>query len=130
MRLLIAEDSATIADGLTEALRAAGYAVDCVPDGAAADAALSSQSFDLLILDLGLPKLGGLEVLKRLRARRSALPVLILTARDRLEDRVLRPGPGRGRLPHEALRPPGIGRARAGAHTPLRPRRAVDHRAR
>src|SRR5262245_23606630 len=88
MRLLIAEDSVILADGLIEALRAAGYAVDCVHDGAAADAALSSQSFDLLILDLGLPRMGGLEVLKRLRARRSAIPVLILTAQDGLEARV------------------------------------------
>jgi two-component system OmpR family response regulator len=88
MRLLIAEDSEILANGLTDALRGAGYAVDCVLDGLAADAALASQSFDLLILDLGLPKLGGLEVLKRLRARRCATPVLILTAQDRLEDRV------------------------------------------
>lgn len=88
MRVLIAEDSALLANGLTDALREAGYAVDCVLDGAAADAALSAQSFDVLILDLGLPKLGGLEVLKRLRARRSSVQVLILTAQDRLEDRV------------------------------------------
>jgi two-component system OmpR family response regulator len=88
MRILIAEDSAMLADGLAESLREAQYAVDCVLDGAAADAALASQSFDLLILDLGLPKLGGLEVLKRLRARRSTLPVLILTAQGGIEDRV------------------------------------------
>lgn len=88
MRILIAEDSEMLANGLTDALRAAGFAVDCVFDGAAADAALSTQAFDLLILDLGLPKLPGLEVLKRLRARRSALPVLILTAQDSLADRV------------------------------------------
>lgn len=88
MRILIAEDSAILANGLTEALRGTGFAVDCVLDGAAADAALASQSFDLLILDLGLPRMGGLEVLRRLRARRSTLPVLILTALDRLEDRV------------------------------------------
>ena len=88
MRVLIAEDSTILANGLTEALRRVGYAVDCVLDGAAADAALATQSFDLLILDLGLPKMDGLEVLKRLRARKSSLPVLILTAQDSLEDRV------------------------------------------
>ena len=88
MRLLIAEDSTLLANGLADALRAGGYVVDCVPDGVEADAALSSQTFDLLILDLGLPRLGGLEVLKRLRARRSTMPVLVLTAQDRLEDRV------------------------------------------
>jgi two-component system OmpR family response regulator len=88
VRLLIAEDSTILANGLTDALRAGGYAVDWVQDGVEADAALSSQAFDLLILDLNLPRLGGLEVLKRLRARRSAMPVLVLTAQDRLEDRV------------------------------------------
>ena len=88
MHILIAEDSEILANGLGDALRAAGYAVDCVFDGAAADAALSAQAFDLLILDLGLPKMPGLEVLKRLRARRVSVPVLILTAQDRLEDRV------------------------------------------
>lgn len=88
MRVLLAEDDALIADGLVRALRKSGYAVDHVNNGAAADTALMSQSFDLLILDLGLPKLSGIEVLKRLRARKNVLPVLILTAQDGLEDRV------------------------------------------
>ena len=88
MRILIAEDDPILADGLTHALRQAGCAVDHVADGAAADAALAAQSFDLLILDLGLPKMPGLEVLRRLRARHARVPVLILTAQDSLEDRV------------------------------------------
>ena len=88
MRLLIAEDNPMLAEGLTHALRAAGHAVDCVADGIAADAALASASFDMVILDLGLPRMGGLEVLRRLRGRRSAVPVIILTAHDTLEDRV------------------------------------------
>lgn len=88
MRVLLAEDDALIADGLVRALRKSGYAVDHVSNGVDADAALMSQPFDLLILDLGLPKLPGIEVLKRLRARKNALPVLILTAQDGLEDRV------------------------------------------
>jgi len=88
MRILLAEDDLIIADGLSRALKKAGYAVDHVPNGAEADAALLSQSFDLLILDLGLPKLSGIEVLRRLRARKCALPVLILTAQDGIEDRV------------------------------------------
>jgi two-component system, OmpR family, response regulator len=88
MRILLAEDDALIADGLVRALRKSSYAVDHVNNGADADTALLSQQFDLLILDLGLPKLAGIEVLKRLRARKNALPVLILTAQDGLEDRV------------------------------------------
>ena len=87
MRILIAEDDPVLADGLTHSLRTA-YAVDCVADGVAADHALASADFDLLILDLGLPRLPGLEVLKRLRARKSAVPVLVLTAQDGLDDRV------------------------------------------
>lgn len=77
-----------IADGLVRALRKSGYAVDHVGNGMDADTALVSQQFDLLILDLGLPKLSGIDVLKRLRARKNALPVMILTALDGLEDRV------------------------------------------
>ncbi|MDD2885957.1 MAG: response regulator transcription factor [Dechloromonas sp.] len=88
MRILIAEDDAIIADGLTRSLRQAGYAVDWAPNGEEAESALMTVSYDLLILDLGLPKLPGLEVLKRLRARNSQLPVLILTALDGTGDRV------------------------------------------
>jgi two-component system OmpR family response regulator len=88
MRILIAEDDAIIADGLSRSLRQGGYAVDWAADGIAAEAALSTATYDLLILDLGLPKLSGLEVLKHLRARNSQLPVLILTALDGTGDRV------------------------------------------
>ena len=88
MRILIAEDDAIMADGLTRSLRQAGYVVDRVGTGPEADSALTRGEFDLLILDLGLPKMGGLEVLRRLRARQSPLPVLILTALDGVSDRV------------------------------------------
>jgi two-component system OmpR family response regulator len=88
MRILIAEDDAVLSDGLSRSLKAGGYAVDVVASGDAADTALSAQSFDLLILDIGLPKLSGLEVLRRLRARNSTVPVLILTAADSVEQRV------------------------------------------
>lgn len=88
MRILLAEDDAVLADGLTRSLRHSGYATDCVKNGLEADSALSTQDFDLLILDLGLPKMSGLEVLQRLRARNSHLPVLILTAADSIEQRV------------------------------------------
>ncbi len=88
MRILIAEDDEVLADGLSRSLRAAGYAVDVVGNGQAADSALAAQHFDVLILDLGLPEVVGLEVLRRLRARNSRIPVLILTAADSIEQRV------------------------------------------
>ncbi|MCK2089337.1 response regulator transcription factor [Thauera aromatica] len=88
MRILLAEDDPVIADGICRALRRGGCAVDHVGDGVDADAAVSSQAYDLLILDLGLPRLNGIEVLKRLRARKSVQPVLILTAQDGVDDRV------------------------------------------
>jgi two-component system OmpR family response regulator len=88
MRVLIAEDDSVLADGLCRALRAQGHAIDWVACGSQADAALSAQDYDLLILDLGLPRLPGLEVLRRLRARRARLPVLILTATDSVDQRV------------------------------------------
>ena len=88
MRILIAEDDQVLADGLLRSLRAAGYAVDQVASGTEADAAVASHDFDLLILDLGLPRMHGLDVLRRLRARGSSMPVLILTAADSVEQRV------------------------------------------
>ena len=88
MRILVAEDDAILADGVTRTLRQSGYAVDWVKNGAEADSALDTDDFDLLILDIGLPKVSGLDVLKRLRARDSRLPVLILTALDGVNDRV------------------------------------------
>ena len=88
MRILIAEDDPSLADGLQRSLRHAGYAVDWASDGGEADAALTGDEFDLLILDLSLPKLSGFEVLRRLRARHSRLPVLVLTALDSVPDRV------------------------------------------
>jgi two-component system OmpR family response regulator len=88
MRILIAEDDPILSDGLALSLRESGYSVDSVATGAAADCAIASFEFDLLILDLGLPKMNGLEVLRRLRGRSRELPVLILTAEDGVEARV------------------------------------------
>jgi two-component system OmpR family response regulator len=88
MRVLLAEDDTILADGLCRSLRQAGYAVDWVSSGNQADAALIAQPYDLLILDLGLPQLPGLDVLKQLRARSNTMPVLILTAADSIEQRV------------------------------------------
>ena len=78
MRILITEDDAALAEALQFSLKQAGYAVDWVGNGSAADEALKEDVFGLLILDLGLPKLDGFEVLRRLRRRNPALPVLIL----------------------------------------------------
>lgn len=88
MRLLVVEDHPILADGLVKALKAAGYAVDHANSGEAADHMLAAQPYDAVILDIGLPKLDGYEVLRRMRRRGSKTPVLMLTARDALEDRV------------------------------------------
>jgi two-component system OmpR family response regulator/two-component system response regulator QseB len=88
MRILLAEDDPQLGDGLMVGLRQAGHAVDWVRDGFAADLALKSEPFDLLVLDLGLPRTSGLEVLRQLRARGQTLPVLVLTARDATGDKV------------------------------------------
>ena len=88
MRILVAEDDAILAGAVLHGLREAGYAVDWVKNGLEAESALESEEFDLLILDIGLPRKSGLEVLKRLRGRDSRLPVLILTALDDVKDRV------------------------------------------
>jgi DNA-binding response OmpR family regulator len=88
VRILLAEDDDVLSDGISVALRQSGLVVDKVETGLDADLALSSTPYDLAILDLGLPKLDGLDVLQRLRARGKSIPVLIVTARDGLEDRV------------------------------------------
>lgn len=88
MRILLAEDDEFLASGIALALSDSGYAIDEVRTGQEADSAISNTSYDLVILDLGLPTLDGLEVLSRARARGQALPILILTARDDVRDRV------------------------------------------
>jgi two-component system response regulator QseB len=88
LRVLLAEDDAMIGTAVRDRLRGQGFAVDWVRDGRAADAALSGDVYDLLLLDLGLPGREGLAVLKALRGRGSTLPVVIVTARDAVDDRV------------------------------------------
>jgi DNA-binding response OmpR family regulator len=88
MRLLLVEDDPMVGDAVREGLRQEGYVVDWVRDGKAADAALAANTFALVLLDLGLPRKDGLEVLRGLRARREAVPVLILTARDTVQQRI------------------------------------------
>ncbi len=88
MKILLAEDDKFLAEGLSMVLRDSGYFVDVQPNGEDADSAVGMNAYDLLILDLGLPRLDGLDLLKRIRGRGQTIPILILTARDRLEDRV------------------------------------------
>jgi two-component system, OmpR family, response regulator len=88
MRLLLAEDDAILADALAVQLEHAGFAVEHAPNGAVAEYLLAKQDFDAAVLDIGLPMVDGLTVLKRARVSKPALPVLVLTALDGLEDRV------------------------------------------
>ncbi|MCD5984812.1 MULTISPECIES: response regulator [Pseudomonas] len=88
MRLLLIEDDAALGEGIHQALSREGYTVDWIRDGSSALHALLSETFDLAILDLGLPRLDGFDVLRRLRHSGSTLPVMILTARDSTEDRI------------------------------------------
>jgi two-component system, OmpR family, response regulator QseB len=88
MRVLIVEDDEMIAQGLQTALRRGGFAVDWMRDGKNAAAALLASSFDVVLLDLGLPHRDGIDVLRELRRRGDATPVIILTARDEIQHRV------------------------------------------
>jgi two-component system, OmpR family, response regulator len=89
LRILITEDDSALAEALQFSLVQSGYAVDWVANGIAADEALKDDVFGLVILDLGLPKLDGFEVLKRLRRRNPSMPVLILSGREKPEEKVL-----------------------------------------
>jgi two-component system OmpR family response regulator/two-component system response regulator QseB len=88
MRILVVEDDSLLGDAIQAGLREQGGAVDWVRDGVAASQAIESERYDAVVLDLSLPRRSGLEVLQRLRTRRDPLPVLILTARDTVEDRI------------------------------------------
>lgn len=88
MRLLLVEDDTMIGDTVRDVLRGEHYAVDWVRDGEMADTALRGETYDLVLLDLGLPRRDGIEVLRAMRQRKDATPVLIVTARDAVDDRV------------------------------------------
>ena len=88
MRILLVEDHPQLAESVAQALRGAGWTVDLLHDGIAADLALASEDYALAILDVGLPRLDGFQVLARLRERGKTLPVLMLTARGEVSDRV------------------------------------------
>jgi len=89
MRILLVEDDRLLGEGVRSGLRQAGFAVAWAMDGEEALLALATEPFDAVVLDLGLPRIGGLEVLAGLRARKDAVPVLIVTAQDALDDRVM-----------------------------------------
>ena len=89
MRLLLIEDNESIGKGLYTGLNQAGYAVDWVRDGETANSAFTAEEYDVAVLDLGLPRKSGIEVLDELRARGNKVPVLILTAKDTVNDRVI-----------------------------------------
>ena len=88
MRILLVEDDEALGEGIRVALKPEGYTVDWAHDGASALHALTHEDFGLAVLDLGLPRMDGLEVLQRLRAAANAVPVLVLTARDATSDRI------------------------------------------
>jgi two-component system OmpR family response regulator len=88
MRILLVEDDTALADGLTHILGQSGYAVTCTMTGTSAEHALLTHDFDVVILDLGLPDMDGGEILRKLRTRKIPVPVLILTARDGINDRI------------------------------------------
>jgi len=88
VRLLLIEDDIALGDGVHQALSREGYTVDWLKDGSSALHSLLTEAFDLAVLDLGLPRMDGLDVLRRLRQSGATLPVLILTARDATEDRI------------------------------------------
>jgi two-component system OmpR family response regulator len=88
LRILLVEDDTLIADAVARAFGQAAHAVDVARDGEAADQALAAEAYDLVLLDIALPKIDGLDVLRRLRARRLTVPVILITVRDSLEDRI------------------------------------------
>src|ERR1700760_2022596 len=88
MRVLIAEDDPLVGDAVRRALTGASFAADLVTTAEAAKSAISAESFDLMIVDIGLPQESGLNLVRNLRSRGKLVPVLMLTARDALEDRV------------------------------------------
>lgn len=88
MRILLVEDHPQLAESVVQALKGAGWTVDLLQDGVAADLALASEEYALAILDVGLPRMDGFEVLARLRGLGKTLPVLMLTARGEVKDRV------------------------------------------
>ena len=105
MRILLVEDDRLLGDGVQAGLTGSGFTVDLVRDGDAALAALAAESFAAVLLDLGLPKRDGLSVLSSLRSAGNPVPVLVLTARDQVSDKIRGLDLGGRRLRDQAFRP-------------------------
>jgi len=88
MRILVAEDDPALAEGIAAYLRPLGHAVEVARNGADADAMLERERFELLLVDVGLPRMDGFEVVRKLRARKQSTPTIMITARDTLDDRI------------------------------------------
>ncbi len=88
MRILVVEDDKMLGEGICDGLGHLGYTIDWLQDGLAAEQALNNDDFDIVLLDLGLPGQDGMQLLQHLRANHNDIPVLIITARDRVEDRI------------------------------------------
>src|SRR5665647_890109 len=89
MRLLLVEDDEILGDGLVAGLKMEGYVVDWLTNGKLADEALKTNSYELVVLDLNLPDMDGISILRALRSRKNETPVLVLTAKDTIPDRIL-----------------------------------------
>ena len=102
--ILLVEDEAKLAEAIAQGLRSQGYSIDLSSTGEDAMESLHKRAYDLILLDIMLPKKSGLEILRQMRMLGNNTRVLVLTSRDAIEDRVLGPGCRRRRLPREAVR--------------------------
>ncbi|MGR9086157.1 MAG: response regulator [Gammaproteobacteria bacterium] len=89
MKILLVEDDFVLSDGLNHTLSQCGYRISCATSGSAAESIMRAEDFDLIVLDLGLPDMDGLELLRKLRRRKVPVPIMILTARDGVNDRIV-----------------------------------------
>ena len=103
MRILLVEDEKKVADIIARGLKAERFAVDVCHDGQSGWEAANAYNYDLIILDLMLPGLSGTEILEKVRRKNSQVPILILTARDGMADKIKNFETGRGRLSHQAV---------------------------
>ena len=103
MRILLVEDEKKVADIIVRGLKAERYAVDVCHDGQSGWETADTYNYDLIILDLMLPGLSGTEILEKVRRKNSLVPILILTARDGMDDKIKNFETGRGRLPYQAV---------------------------